>query len=75
MRLVYLQSGHVNRFRFREEELRALEGTIAAEAERMGRPASQSNFPAAPSPQKCIACKYATVCDEADLALPRRQPS
>ena len=63
----YLRSGKTVSKKLSEEHLTEVRGTIVAEFANFLKATDKSENPANPGPERCLACKFATVCEAADL--------
>jgi len=70
--LYYLRSGKTVSLTATPAQLENVGATIKAEFQEFQRAVSMSENPPSPESDRCLACKYATVCEAADLSGVRR---
>ena len=70
--LYYLRSGKTVSMTPTPSQLEEVRGTIKSEFQEFQKAVTRSENPPSPDPDRCLACKYATVCDAADLSGVRR---
>jgi len=64
--LYYLRSGKTASRRLAAEDFQNIRGTLATEYDEFRKATSKEANPPSPSPDRCLACKFATICDAAD---------
>jgi CRISPR/Cas system-associated exonuclease Cas4 (RecB family) len=66
--LSYLRTGKTVSKSLTPEQLAVAKETIAKEYREFSGVVDRANNPPNPSPERCLGCKFATVCDAADLS-------
>ncbi len=65
--LYYLRSGKTVSKNLSDEELNDVKGTILGEFATFTKTTDKGDNPANPGPERCLSCKFATVCEAANL--------
>ncbi len=67
--LVYLTSGAVKTYQFKDQQLNELKVLISSDFRNMNLSYEQVNYPPTPDEKKCLGCHFATVCSSALLNI------
>ena len=66
--LIFLKSGQTKPIYLTDADLKSVEDVILADWMELQTPKDQGAYSINPGPQRCLSCKFATICSEADLS-------
>ncbi len=65
--MAYLKTGMMRAYPFNTEELENLKNQIVEDFQQMNKSYEIDDYPADPSPKKCISCQFGTICPNSEL--------